>query len=111
MRKPSNCVPHIVSYKKKFFLTRITIAIYQSVKQQDLLRLWTPFLEQLYFIGSFIKACFLSSVSHRNQFVHNPMNSGTLAPNEETRTASYIISLYQALQSQWQKHDLIQDGL
>lgn len=100
MRKPSNCVPHIVSYKKKFFLTRLTIAIYQSVKQQDSLRLWTQFLEQLYFIGSFIKACFLSSVSHRNQFVHNPMNFGTLAPNEETRTASYIISLYQALQSQ-----------
>lgn len=58
------------------------------------------FLKQLYLIGSFIKASFLSSVSHRNQFVHNPMNSGTLAPSVKTRTASYIISLYQALPSQ-----------
>ncbi len=69
-----------------------------------------PFLSQLYLIGSFIKDCFLSSVSHRNQFVHNPLNSGTLTLSVETRAAS-IISLYQALPSQWQKLDLIQDGL
>lgn len=69
-----------------------------------------PFLQQLHLIGSFIKDRFLSSVSHRNQFVHNPLNSGTRGPSVETRTA-FVISLYQALPSQWQKHDLIQDSL
>lgn len=81
--KCSCCVPHIVlSILNKLFSHKnhwchISVSLTARFTQTADSN---PFLKQLYLIGSFIKARFLPSVSHRNQFVHNPMNSGALAP-------------------------------
>lgn len=81
--KLNRCVPHIaLSILNKLFSNKYRwyhISVSKTARFTQTADS-NPFLEQLYLIGSFIKDCFLSSVSHRNQFVHNPLNSGTPPP-------------------------------